>query len=97
MLIDYKKRYNKSNKGINRFLKRHIKSKRDIDLKKKKINSKYFRFKKDRSIQKHIDSKRSHTFINTQTIIYSKYSINEEVHCIIIIIVFISNVTICNS
>lgn len=96
MLIDYKKRYNKSNKGINRFLKRHIKSKRDIDL-KKKINSKYFRFKKDRSIQKHIDSKRSHTFINTQTIIYSKYSINEEVHCIIIIIVFISNVTICNS
>lgn len=96
MLIDYKKRHNKSNKGINRFLKRHIKSKRDIDL-KKNINSKYFRFKKDRSIQKHIDSKRSHTFINTQTIIYSKYSINEEVHCIIIIIVFISNVTICNS
>lgn len=96
MLIDYKKRHNKSNKGINRFLKRHIKSKRDIDF-KKKINSKYFRFKKDRSIQKHIDSKRSHTFINTQTIIYSKYSINEEVHCIIIIIVFISNVTICNS
>lgn len=96
MLIDYKKRHNKSNKGINRFLKRHIKSKRDIDL-KKKINSKYFRFKKDRSIQKHIHSKRSHTFINTQTIIYSKYSINEEVHCIIIIIVFISNVTICNS
>lgn len=38
MLIDYKKRHNKSNKGINRFLKRHIKSKRDIDLKKKKIN-----------------------------------------------------------
>lgn len=96
MLIDYKKRHNKSNKGINRFLKRHIKSKRDIDL-KKNINSKYFRFKKDRSIQKHIDSKRSHTFINTQTIIYSKYSINDEVHCIIIIIVFISNVTICNS
>lgn len=96
MLIDYKKRHNKSNKGINRFLKRHIKSKRDIDF-KKKINSKYFRFKKNRSIQKHIDSKRSHTFINTQTIIYSKYSINEEVHCIIIIIVFISNVTICNS
>lgn len=96
MLIDYKKSHNKSNKGINRFLKRHIKSKRDIDL-KKNINSKYFRFKKDRSIQKHIDSKRSHTFINTQTIIYSKYSINEEVHCIIIIIVFISNVTICNS
>lgn len=79
MLIDYKKRHNKSNKGINRFLKRHIKSKRDRDLKKKLIQ-KYFRFKKDRSIQRHIDSNRSHTFINTQTIIYSKYSINEEVH-----------------
>lgn len=39
MLIDYKKRHNKSNKGINRFLKRHIKSKRDIDLKKRLIQS----------------------------------------------------------
>lgn len=39
MLIDYKKRHNKSNKGINRFLKRHIKSKRDIDLKKILIQS----------------------------------------------------------
>lgn len=37
MLIDYKKSHNKSNKGINRFLKRHIKSKRDIDLKKKRL------------------------------------------------------------
>lgn len=56
-----------------------MKSKRDINFKKKSIQ-KYFRFKKDISIQRDIDSVRSHTFINTQTIIYSKYSINKYVY-----------------